>query len=73
VVALGADIEVLKAGAFKPVVVAIVPEFERQTGRRLVSESAIGQRTTSTKPGGLSAPSRTVPLQRRNGLPPDPC
>jgi molybdate transport system substrate-binding protein len=37
--ALAADFKVLKAGAFKPVVVAIVPEFERQTGHRLLVDN----------------------------------
>lgn len=34
-----ADIKVLTAGAFKPVVVALAPDFERQTGHRLVIDN----------------------------------
>ncbi len=34
-----ADIKVLTAGAFKPVVVALAPEFERQTGHKLTIEN----------------------------------
>jgi molybdate transport system substrate-binding protein len=37
--ALAADIKVLTAGAFKPVVVALAPEFERQTGHHLVVDN----------------------------------
>jgi molybdate transport system substrate-binding protein len=37
--ALAADIKVLTAGAFKPVVVALAPQFERQTGHRLVVDN----------------------------------
>lgn len=33
--AWGTEIKVLTAGAFKPVVVALAPEFERQTGHKL--------------------------------------
>lgn len=36
---LAADIKVLTAGAFKPVVVALAPDFERQTGHRLVIDN----------------------------------
>ncbi len=34
-----AEIKVLTAGAFKPVVMALVPEFERQTGHKLTVEN----------------------------------
>lgn len=37
--ALAADVKVLTAGAFKPVVTALAPEFERQTGHRLVVDN----------------------------------
>ncbi|MDB5934682.1 MAG: bacterial extracellular solute-binding family protein [Massilia sp.] len=37
--ALAADIKVLTAGAFKPVVVALAPEFERKSGHRLVIDN----------------------------------
>jgi molybdate transport system substrate-binding protein len=37
--ALAADIKVLTAGAFKPVVVALAPEFERKSGHRLVVDN----------------------------------
>lgn len=37
--ALAADIKVLTAGAFKPVVMALAPEFERQSGHRLVVDN----------------------------------
>ena len=37
--ALAADIKVLTAGAFKPVVMALAPEFTRQTGHRLVIDN----------------------------------
>ena len=39
-VAAGAtEIKILTAGAFKPVVMALVPEFERQTGHKLTVEN----------------------------------
>jgi molybdate transport system substrate-binding protein len=34
-----AEIKVLSAGAFKPVVVALAPEFEKQTGHRLMVDN----------------------------------
>lgn len=37
--ARAAEIKVLTAGAFKPVVVALVPAFERETGHRLVVDN----------------------------------
>ncbi len=37
--ALAAEIKVLSAGAFKPVVVALVPEFERQTGHKVTVDN----------------------------------
>ena len=37
--ALAAEIKVLSAGAFKPVVVALVPEFEKQTGHKVIVEN----------------------------------
>ncbi len=38
-VALAAEIKVLTAGAFKPVVLEVVPEFERQTGHKVTVEN----------------------------------
>src|SRR5690349_6674693 len=37
--AAAADIKVLTAGAFKQIVVALAPEFEKQTGHRLAIEN----------------------------------
>lgn len=37
--AQAADLKVLTAGAFKPVLVAMQPEFERQTGHRLIIDN----------------------------------
>ncbi|MEP6790761.1 MAG: substrate-binding domain-containing protein [Ramlibacter sp.] len=37
--AMAADIRVLTAGAFKPVVQAAIPDFERQTGHRVILEN----------------------------------
>ncbi len=37
--ATAAEIKVLSAGAFKPVVVALQPEFEKQSGHRLVIDN----------------------------------
>jgi molybdate transport system substrate-binding protein len=37
--AVAADIKVLTAGAFKQIVVALAPEFEKQTGHKLVIEN----------------------------------
>jgi molybdate transport system substrate-binding protein len=37
--AFAAEIKVLSAGAFKPVVVALVPEFEKQTGHRVIVDN----------------------------------
>jgi molybdate transport system substrate-binding protein len=37
--ASAADLKVLTAGAFKPVVLALQPAFERDTGHRLVIEN----------------------------------
>ncbi|MBM3531709.1 MAG: ABC transporter substrate-binding protein [Alphaproteobacteria bacterium] len=37
--ALAAEIKVLSAGAFKPVVVALVPEFEKQTGHKVAVDN----------------------------------
>ncbi len=37
--ALAAEIKVLSAGAFKPVVVALVPEFEKQTGHKVTIDN----------------------------------
>ncbi|HEX2543414.1 MAG TPA: substrate-binding domain-containing protein, partial [Ramlibacter sp.] len=37
--AAAADLKVLSAGAFKPVLVALQPVFEQQTGHRLVVEN----------------------------------
>ncbi len=39
VTADAAEIKVLTAGAFKPVVQAVVPEFEKQTGHRVIVEN----------------------------------
>jgi molybdate transport system substrate-binding protein len=36
---LAAEIKVLSAGAFKPVVVALVPEFEKQTGHKVTVDN----------------------------------
>jgi molybdate transport system substrate-binding protein len=38
-IAQAADLKVLTAGAFKPVLVALQPEFEKQTGHRLLIEN----------------------------------
>jgi molybdate transport system substrate-binding protein len=37
--ALGAEIKVLTAGAFKPVITALAPDFEKRTGHKLVVEN----------------------------------
>src|ERR1043165_3917967 len=37
--ATAADIKVLTAGAFKQIVVALAPEFEKQTGHKLAIEN----------------------------------
>lgn len=37
--ASGAEIKVLTAGAFKPVVMAVVPDFEKQSGHKVVVEN----------------------------------
>ena len=37
--ALAAEIKVLSAGAFKPVVVALVPEFEKQIGHKVTIDN----------------------------------
>lgn len=50
--ALAADIKVLTAGAFKPVVVAVAPEFERQTGHRLVVDNDTAGALTRRIAGG---------------------
>ena len=38
-VSAAAEIKVLTAGAFKPVVLAVVPDFEKQTGHKVTVEN----------------------------------
>lgn len=63
--ATAAEIKVLSAGAFKPVVVALAPQFEKQTGHKLVIDNdtagALAKRITGGEafdvvvmpPGGI--------------------
>ena len=49
---LAAEIKVLTAGAFKPVVTALVPEFEKQTGHRVTVENHTAGALTQRISGG---------------------
>lgn len=50
--ASAADIKVLTAGAFKPVVTALVPEFEKQTGHKVTVENDTAGALTKRIAGG---------------------
>ena len=50
--ALAAEIKVLTAGAFKPVVTALVPEFEKQTGHKVTVENDTAGALTKRIAGG---------------------
>ncbi len=50
--ASAAEIKVLTAGAFKPVVTALVPEFEKQTGRTVTVENDTAGALTKRIAGG---------------------
>ena len=49
---LAAEIKVLTAGAFKPVVTALVPEFEKQTGHKVTVENDTAGALTKRISGG---------------------
>jgi molybdate transport system substrate-binding protein len=65
-----AELKVLTAGAFKPVVVALQPEFERQTGHRLKVDNDTAGGLQKRIGGGeafdvvFSSPSSLQPLQQ---------
>lgn len=48
----GAELKVLTAGAFKPVVAALAPQFEKSTGHRLVIENDTAGALTKRIEGG---------------------
>ena len=50
--ASAADIKVLTAGAFKPVITALVPEFEKQTGHKVTVENDTAGALTKRISGG---------------------
>jgi molybdate transport system substrate-binding protein len=50
--ASAAEIKVLTAGAFKPVVTALVPEFEKQTGHKVTVENDTAGALTKRVEGG---------------------
>ena len=50
--ASAADIKVLTAGAFKPVVTALVPDFEKQTGHKVTVENDTAGALTKRIAGG---------------------
>src|SRR6202521_407199 len=52
--ATGAEIKVLTAGAFKQVVVALVPEFEKQTGHKVTVDNGTTGELTKRINGGES-------------------
>src|SRR5258708_26309389 len=51
-----AEIKVLSAGAFKQVLLALLPEFEQQTGHKVtVDNDTVGALTKRIEAGGLFA------------------
>ena len=54
--AAAADIKVLTAGAFKQIVVALAPEFEKQTGHKLIIENETVGALVKKMAGGNAAP-----------------
>lgn len=61
--ALAADIKVLTAGAFKPVVEAIAPEFEKQSGHHLVIDNDTGGALARRIAGGETFDLVVLPKQ----------
>jgi molybdate transport system substrate-binding protein len=72
--ASAADIKVLTAGAFKPVVTALVPEFEKQTGHKVTVENDTAGALTKRIGGGeafdlvILTPSALTELTRAGKL-----
>ena len=72
-----ADLKVLTAGAFKPVLVALQPAFERQTGHRLVIENDTAGALQKRIAGGeafdvvFSSPASLQPLREAGRLAPE--
>jgi molybdate transport system substrate-binding protein len=72
--ATAADLKVLTAGAFKPVLVALQPAFERQTGHRLLIENDTAGALQKRITGGeafdvvFSSPASLQPLREAGKL-----
>ena len=66
--AAAADIKVLTAGAFKQIVVALAPEFEKQTGHQAHHRERDGRRA-GEEDRGRRGVRRDVPVARRGRRP----
>jgi molybdate transport system substrate-binding protein len=73
-VASAADVKVLTAGAFKPVLLALQPAFERQTGHRLLIDNDTAGGLQKRISGGevfdlvFSSPASLQPLRAAGKL-----